>query len=62
MINPKSHTKRQSQDSKLGNYFIANIHWIIEKAKEFQKKTSTFALLTVPKPLTVWITKNSGIF
>ena len=41
---------------------IANIHWIIEKAKEFQKKTSTFALLTVPKPLTVWITKNSGKF
>ena len=32
---------------------IANIHWIIEKAKEFQKKISTFALLTVQKPLTV---------
>ena len=30
---------------------IANIRWIIEKAKEFQKKTSTFALLTTPKPL-----------
>ena len=28
---------------------IANIRWIIEKAREFQK-TSTFALLTVPKP------------
>ena len=41
---------------------IANIHWIIEKAKEFQKKTSTFALLTVPKPLTVWITINCGEF
>ena len=37
MINPKSHTKRQSQDSKLGNYFIANICWIIKKAREFQK-------------------------
>ena len=35
---------------------IANIHWIIEKAREFQKKTSTSALLTMPKPLTVWIT------
>ena len=23
---------------------IANIHWITEKAREFQKKTSTFAL------------------
>ena len=31
---------------------IANIHWIIEKAREFQKK-STSALLTTPKPLTV---------
>ena len=36
---------------------IANICWIIEKAKEFQKK-STSALLTMPKPLTVWITTN----
>ena len=25
---------------------IANIRWIIEKAREFQKKTSTLALLT----------------
>ena len=33
---------------------IANIHWIIEKAREFQKrKTSISALLTMPKPLTV---------
>ena len=40
---------------------IANIRWIIEKAREFQK-TSTFALLTMPKPLTVWITKNCGKF
>ena len=33
---------------------IANTHWIIEKAKEFQKKKkSTSALLTMPKPLTV---------
>ena len=41
---------------------IANIHWIMEKAREFQKKTSTSALLTMPKPLTVWITKNCGKF
>ena len=27
---------------------IANIHWIIKKAREFQK-TSTSALLTMPK-------------
>ena len=36
---------------------IANILWIIKKAREFQKK-STSALLTIPKPLTVWITTN----
>ena len=34
---------------------IANIFWIIDKAREFQKKTSISALLTMPKPLTVWI-------
>ena len=38
-----------------------NICWIIEKASEFQK-TSTSALLTMPKPLTVWITINCGKF
>ena len=37
---------------------IANICWIIKKAREFQKKTSTSALLTTPKALTVWITIN----
>ena len=30
---------------------IANIHWIIEKAREFQKKTSTSASLTMLKSL-----------
>ena len=39
---------------------IANIRWIMEKAREFQKKTSISALLTMPKPLTVWITTNCG--
>ena len=33
---------------------IANIRWIFEKAR----KTSISALLTMPKPLTVWITIN----
>ena len=37
---------------------ILNIHWIIKKARRLQKKTSTSALLTTPKPLTVWITTN----
>ena len=40
---------------------IANICWIIEKA-ESSRKTSISALLTMPKPLTVWITKNCGKF
>ena len=38
---------------------IANIRWIMEKAREFQKNTSISALLTMPKPLTVWITKKN---
>ena len=37
---------------------IANICWIIEKAREFRKKKSISARLTMPKPLTVWITIN----
>ena len=41
---------------------IANICWIIKKAREFQKKKSISALLTMPKPLTVWITINCGKF
>ena len=40
---------------------IANICWIIEKAKS-SRKTSIFALLTMPKPLTLWITINCGKF
>ena len=40
---------------------IANIHWIIEK-QEISRKTSISALLTMPKPLTVWITINRGKF
>ena len=40
---------------------IAKICWIMEKAREFQK-TYTSALLTMPKPLTVWITTNCGKF
>ena len=40
---------------------IANICWIIEKARSF-RKTSISALMTMPKPLTVWITINCGKF
>ena len=38
---------------------LPNIRWIMVKAREFQKK-SISALLTIPKPLTVWITINCG--
>ena len=41
---------------------IADTPWIIDKAREFQKKISISALLTMPKPLTVWITINCGKF
>ena len=44
---------------------IANIHWIIEKAREFQKKKkkkTISALFTMTKPLTVWIAINCGKF
>ena len=40
---------------------IANICWVIKKAREL-RKTSISALLTMPKPLTVWITINYGKF
>ena len=40
---------------------IANIQWLIEKAREFQKNIYS-ALLTIPKPLVVWITTNCGKF
>ena len=40
---------------------IASIRWIIKKAGE-SRKTSTSGLLTMPKPLTVWITINYGKF
>ena len=40
---------------------IANICWIIEKAREFQKNIY-FCLLSMPKPLTVCITINCGNF
>ena len=41
---------------------IANICQITEKTREFQKKTNASVLLTMPKPLTVWITTNCGKF
>ena len=54
-VQPEFRKGRGSKDQ------IANIHWIIEK-QENSRKISTSALLTMPKPLTVWITTNCGKF
>ena len=40
---------------------IVNIRWIRGKGKS-SRKTSISALLTMSKPLTVWITINCGKF
>ena len=40
---------------------IANIYCVIKKARNI-RKTPTSALLTMPKPLTVWITINCRKF
>ena len=37
---------------------IASICCIMEKAREFQEKTSNSSLLTTRKPLTLWVTTN----
>ena len=39
---------------------IANIHWIIEKAREFQK--SIYWFTDYAKVFDVWITTNCGKF
>ena len=43
---------RESRDQ------IANICWIMEKAREFLGNSSTFAFVTMPKLLIVWIITN----
>ena len=40
---------------------IANIYWIIEKAREFQKNVYSSSLTTL-KHFTVWLTTNCGKF
>ena len=40
---------------------IANIHWIIEKAREFQKNIG-FYFIYMLNPSNVWITTNFGKF
>ena len=65
---PQQYMNRELSDAQAGfrkgrgtRDQIANICWIIEKAREFQK-TSISGLLTMPKPLTVWTTINYGKF
>ena len=50
------------RDGKGSRDQVSNICWIIEKAREFHKKTSTSALLTTTKPFTVLIKTNCGKF
>ena len=40
---------------------FAKIRWIMEK-QDNSRKASISALLTIPKPLTLWITMNCGKF
>ena len=37
---------------------IAYIHWIIEKAREFQKNINFYFINYTKKPLTLWNTKT----
>ena len=41
---------------------IASIRWMSKKKQESSRNTSISALLTMPKPLTLWITINCGKF
>ena len=54
-----NNTNHELPDTQAG--FTANIHWIIEKAREFQKNIY-FCFIDYAKPLTVWITTNCGKF
>ena len=65
----QQYMKRELQDVQAGfrkgrrtRDKTANIRWIIEKATVPVLKTSISALLTMPKPLTVWITINCRKF
>ena len=62
-VNPElPHVKAGFRKSKGTRDQIANIHWITEKAREFQEKKSTSVSLTTLKFLTVWIITNCGKF
>ena len=48
------------------SYSLVSMHppseYFQQKKQESSRKTSIFVLLTMPKPLTVWTTTNSGKF
>ena len=49
------------RNARLEEAQIDNVHWIIEKAKEFQKNIY-FCFIDYAKALTVWIIINCGKF
>ena len=60
----QQYVNRELPDVQLGfrkgrgtRYQVVKIHWIIEKAREFQKNVY-FCFIDYAKPLTVWITIN----
>ena len=53
----KLHLERQRKQRSNCQHLLAN-----RKNQESSRKTSTSVLLTMPKPLTVWITINCGKF
>ena len=62
-VNPElPHVKAGFRKGRGTRDQIANIHWITEKAREFQGKKSTSVSLTTLKFLTVWIITNCGKF
>ena len=61
---PRSNSQRIHRDSSIGILpeMTPTRKWEFIKSKRVPEKTSTSALLTMPKPLTVWITINCGKF
>ena len=64
----QQYVKRELSDVKAGfrknrgiRHQVANICWIIEKAREFQKNIY-FCFIDYAKALTVWVTTNCGKF
>ena len=49
--------KAEKPEIKLPTSFVLS-----KKQENSRKKTPTYTLLTMPKPLTVWITTNCGKF